>query len=105
MDELFELYQTFLAARLQAHGSFTSFGEDSIRYDFYIALMRLYGLEPHQIILEQAIPDTQFLQRERNLVELRQGRHQDKPEFDLRVDPANAMENGRTTPLESLLNM
>jgi hypothetical protein len=94
MNELFELYQTYLAARLQAHGAFNSFGEDSIRYDFYIALMRLYGLEPHQIILEQAIPDTQFFQRERNMAELRQGRHQDKPEFDLRVDPANAMENG-----------
>jgi hypothetical protein len=94
LDELFELYQTFLAARLQANGAFTSIGEDSIRYSFYIALMSLYGLEPHQIILEQAISDTQFLQRERNIVELRQGRHQDKPEFDLRIDPVKGIENG-----------
>jgi hypothetical protein len=40
MNELFQLYQTLLTARINTHGSFTSFGEDSIRYDFYIALMR-----------------------------------------------------------------
>lgn len=93
MDELFELYQTFLAARLQAHGSFTSFGEDSIRYDFYAAIMRLYGLEPHQIILEQPIPPSQFEQRVREVARGR-GRHEDKPEFDLRVDPVGLMNEG-----------
>lgn len=94
MNDLFQIFQTYVASRLNAHGSFTSFGEDSIRYDFYIALMRFYNLEPHQIILEQAIPETQFLQRERNIQELRQGRHKDKPEFDLRVDPTNELQNG-----------
>jgi hypothetical protein len=93
MNELFDLYRTFLTARLQAHGSFNSFGEDSIRYDFYIALMRLYGLEPHQIILEQPIPPTQFNQREREILRGR-GRHEDKPEFDLRVDPAGLLNQG-----------
>lgn len=93
MNELFELYQTFLSARLLAHGSFTSFGEDSVRYDFYIALMRHYGLDPHQIILEQPIPPSQFEQRLREGVRGR-GRHEDKPEFDLRVDPNGQLDQG-----------
>ena len=93
MDELFELYRTFLADRLEAHGSFTSFGEDSIRYDFYAAIMRLYGLEPYQIILEQPIPPSQFEQRVREVARGR-GRHEDKPEFDLRVDPVGLMNEG-----------
>jgi hypothetical protein len=94
MDELFDLYQKHISARLNFHGSFTNFGEDSIRYDFYIALMKLFDLDPHQIILEQAIPESQFIQKKRNFSELKQGRHQDKPEFDLRVDSTVKLKNG-----------
>jgi hypothetical protein len=52
MNALFELYDTYLKRRIHFVTSFTAFGEDSIRYDFYAALLRLYNLEPHQLYLE-----------------------------------------------------
>jgi hypothetical protein len=94
MNLLFNLYFDLLNTRIENSRNFTSFGEDSIRYDFYYALMEQYDLLPHQIILEQAIPPCQFVPRERDLEQLRQGRHIDKPEFDLRVDPNGALTNG-----------
>ena len=93
MNDLFLIFQNLVATRLHSCGSFTSFGEDSIRYDFYTALMRQYGLDPHQIILEQPIPPSQFEQRQRLGIGGR-GRHEDKPEFDLRVDPTNELPYG-----------
>lgn len=94
MNLLFNRFFDLVQTRLDYYGSFKKFGEDSIRYDFYFALMQQYGLLPHQIILEQAIPPTQFIDRERDLEALRQGRHTDKPEFDLRVDAFGGLQNG-----------
>lgn len=95
MNELFELFKQLIRTRLDYYGSFQSFGEDSIRYDFYSALQRYYELQPHQIILEQPIPTTQFYQppRENNRPIVR-GRQDMKPEFDLRVDPIGELHNG-----------
>jgi hypothetical protein len=94
MNALFELYATYLKRRIHFVTSFTAFGEDSIRYDFYAALLRLYNLEPHQLYLEQPIPRSQFVPQQR--MQIRgSGRHEDKPEFDLRVDPiAGVLEPG-----------
>jgi len=94
MEELFNRFKNLIELRLNHHGSFDSFGEDSIRYDFYISLMELYNIPPHKIILEQAIPNSQFIQTIRNRELLAQGRHTDKPEFDLRVDANDYLENG-----------
>ena len=94
MDNLFNRFHTLVQTRINYLQDFCAFGEDSIRYDFYYALMQQYNLLPHQIILEQAIPKSQYIQKERNLIELKQGRHEDKPEFDLRVDGTNNLQNG-----------
>ena len=93
MDELFERYQNLIQTRLHHFGRFQAFSEDSIRYDFYYALIQQFGLLPHNIILEQPMPDGTFIQREQNN-ERGRGRHQDKPEFDLRVDAGNNRDYG-----------
>lgn len=94
MNQLFDRFFDLVNTRINHFQNFNSFSEDSLRYDFYYALMQQYGLLPHQLILEQAIPPTQFIARERDLAVLRQGRHTDKPEFDLRVDAFGGLQNG-----------
>ena len=51
MKRLFENYKTLLEQRLN-HKPLKHIGEDSIRYDFFAALMTTYDLKPHQIELE-----------------------------------------------------
>lgn len=94
MNELFENFQELVRTRLHYCGNFQSFGEDSIRYDFHIALQRQYQLQPHHIILEQAIPPTQFYQSPNQNGPRRRGRQEKKPEFDMRVDPVGQLPFG-----------
>jgi len=96
MNTLFNLYQSFLSSRIQTLGSFTEFGEDSIRYDFYTSLMKVYKLEPHQMLLEQPIPKSQFEQSKREIIKGR-GRKEDKPEYDLRVNAGGELKQGLIT--------
>jgi len=51
MKGLFENYKTLLEQRLN-HKPLLHIGEDSIRYDFFAALMTTYDLKPYQIELE-----------------------------------------------------
>ena len=93
MQSLFNSYFELVKTRIINSTSFNSFGEDSIRYDFYYALMKEYGVKPHNIILEQAIPACQFVPKQREITN-KQGRNEDKPEFDLRVDATESLKHG-----------
>jgi hypothetical protein len=94
MNTLFNDFHQQVKRRTNKFGNFYSFGEDSIRYDFYHTAVSTFGLNPEDIILEQAIPSTQFSPKVRDLSTLKQGRHEDKPEFDLRIDPNGTLERG-----------
>ena len=94
IKELLDQYFDLINVRLNYFKGFTSFGEDSIRYDFFHTLMKKFNLEPHQVILEQAIPNTQFRPKSRSMEHKKQGRNLDKPEFDLRVDPFDVLDFG-----------
>jgi len=54
MDKLFDTYGQLLEKRLDRY-RLLNIGEDTIRYDFFAALMQSFDLEPHQIQLEVAI--------------------------------------------------
>ena len=58
--ELLDNFERLLIERINFFKNFTSFGEDSIRYDFFASLMKTFDLKPHEILLEQAIPETRF---------------------------------------------
>jgi hypothetical protein len=45
-------------------------------------------------MLEQPIPESQYVAKVRDKALLKQGRHTDKPEFDLRIDRNNCLERG-----------
>lgn len=51
MRELFDNYKALLEQRLN-HKHLLHIGEDSIRYDFFAALMTTYDLKPYQIEFE-----------------------------------------------------
>lgn len=94
MEQLFLEFHNQVKERIAKFNNFYSFGEDSVRYDFYYTVLNLYGLKPTDIILEQPIPSIQFTAKERDLTILKQGRHIDKPEFDLRIDSNKLLEHG-----------
>ena len=60
MKQLFKLYKTLLQERLDKKTLLT-FGEDSIRYDFFAALLETYNFRPSQIQLEVAIDGQTFI--------------------------------------------
>ena len=93
MQELFAKYYQLLKARIDYNNGFTNFGEDSVRYDFYFALQDQYSLAPHELMLEQEIPNTQYVQRE-NVGTPRGGRTTEKPEIDLMVHPTESLPAG-----------
>jgi hypothetical protein len=84
MEELFLEFQSQFTNRINHYKNFNSFGEDSIRYDFFNALVKFFGIEPCEIQLEFPMPNTQF---ESKLISEKKGRgrHDFKPEVDLLV--------------------
>ncbi|WP_344712345.1 hypothetical protein [Winogradskyella damuponensis] len=94
MNELFRLFHKQVKERISKYIRFYSFGEDSIRYDFYHTALNFYNLKPTDLILEQAIPQTQFTEKKRDKKNQKQGRHKDKPEYDLRIDANSSLKNG-----------
>lgn len=94
MQEFYERFHQQVKKRINKFNKMYFFGEDSIRYDFYHTAINYFNLHPIDLILEQAIPKSQFLQKERNFEILKQGRHNDKPEFDLRIDPNEKLDKG-----------
>ncbi|MBC8266303.1 MAG: hypothetical protein H8E84_04995 [Flavobacteriales bacterium] len=82
-------FNKLVEKRLEYHQyDFTAFGEDSIRYDFFYAIMNEFKKKPHEIILEQTIPEALYNQTPRG-ENLGRGRHTDSPEYDMRVDIKN----------------
>ena len=94
MEDFYNTFHQQVKSRIEKYQKLYSFGEDSIRYDFYHSALNFFKLSPIDLILEQAIPDTQFTAKERDRDALKQGRHSDKPEFDLRIDNNTNLENG-----------
>lgn len=96
-DNMENFYNTFhqqVKSRIDKYQKMYSFGEDSIRYDFYHSALNYFELLPTDLILEQAIPESQFSAKERDTELLKQGRHSDKPEFDLRIDNNTNLKGG-----------
>ena len=60
MKLLFENYKELLEERLN-HKTLLSIGEDSIRYDFFSALVKTYDLKPYQIEIEVALNSNCFI--------------------------------------------
>lgn len=91
--ELFNQFENLLMQRIKHTGALTNFGEDSIRYDFFMSLIKTYNLKPFEIYLEQAIPSSQFIDKQNNN-ERKQGRQNYKPEVDLIVYPTESVSSG-----------
>jgi hypothetical protein len=91
--QLLNNFESLLIDRIRHFKTFTSFGEDSIRYDFFASLMKSFELKPHEILLEQPIPDTQFVNKVKSETQGR-GRHDYKPEVDLIVHPSEYLKTG-----------
>lgn len=94
MDDFFLLFHNQVKHRINKFKKLYAFGEDSIRYDFYQTAVTYFHLSPTDLILEQAIPPSQFTPKERNVTVSKQGRHTDKPEFDLRIDACKHLKKG-----------
>lgn len=94
MQDFYNLFHQQVKSRINKYQKLYSFGEDSIRYDFYHSALNFFELSPIDLILEQAIPESQFTAKERDREALKQGRHSDKPEFDLRIDNNSKLKSG-----------
>jgi hypothetical protein len=91
--DLLDDFEKLLISRIDYFQNFKNFGEDSIRYDFFASLMKVFKLKPHEIFLEQAIPSSQFINKTKT-VDQGRGRHDYKPEVDLIVFPSEFLKTG-----------
>jgi hypothetical protein len=80
MRDTFELFRDLFENRYQKI-SVLDLGEDSVRYDFFIACMETLKLKPWEIQLEHAVPPNSFKPRE-NVKRKRD----EKPQIDLWID-------------------
>ncbi|HAT66709.1 MAG TPA: hypothetical protein DCS66_19320 [Flavobacteriaceae bacterium] len=83
MNELFNQFHNNVLQRINRYQKLYYFGEDSIRYDFYQSALNYYNLDTTDLILEQNIPNTQFV-----------GNPNDRPEYDLRIDSNEYLDFG-----------
>ncbi|EMQ95557.1 hypothetical protein D778_02391 [Xanthomarina gelatinilytica] len=93
MQKFYETFHELVKKRVEKYNAFNVFGEDSIRYDFAFTAVNTYNLTSIDVILEQPMPKTQFI----NQIQINnqgQGRKNKKPEFDLRIDPKNKLKQG-----------
>ena len=93
MEKVFDYFFENVKKRLSYQRSFTQFGEDSIRYDFFTALQEELKIEPYLFYLEHPFPETEFIKTKIKR-ESGQGRNDEKPEFDLRVDSTKLLSEG-----------
>jgi hypothetical protein len=95
MEKIFDCFFENVKKRLNYRKDFTKFGEDSIRYDFFIALQEQCKIEPYLFHLEHPFPETEFVKikipKEKGQG---QGRYDEKPEFDLRIDATKSLTKG-----------
>lgn len=94
MEEFYKDFHKQVQQRIDKYKKLYSFGEDSIRYDFYHTAITYFHLSPTDLILEQVIPSSQFTPKKRDGAISKQGRHTDKPEFDLRIDASKHLKRG-----------
>lgn len=93
MKNIFDCFFENVKKRLDYQKDFTKFGEDSIRYDFFNAIQVECKIEPHYFCLEYPFPETEFIRKEKPKKTGR-GRNAEKPEFDLRIDAQNLLQEG-----------
>jgi hypothetical protein len=93
MEKAIKEFERIFTERILHYKNFNSFGEDSIRYDFFNALINIYNLKPYQFQLEFPIPIEQFENKIKKENSGR-GRHEYKPEVDLLIDPINSFDVG-----------
>jgi hypothetical protein len=77
---VFEKYKNLLQERINKI-SFLEIREDSIRYDFFVALSEIEKLSPSDIQLEYSIHKSAYLPREN-----KQSKRNENPQIDLVVD-------------------
>ncbi len=94
MEGLYNAFHNQVKQRIIKYKLMYSFGEDSIRYDFYHTAITHFNLSATDLILEQAIPPSQFTPKKREIKVLKPGRYVDKPEFDLRIDATEHLKKG-----------
>ena len=80
MDRLIQTYKNLLEERL-SRKPLLLLGEDSIRYDFFAALMETYGFKPSQIQIEVPINSQTFIPAKEKI-----SFRNEKPLIDLVVD-------------------
>jgi hypothetical protein len=93
MDILFQEFSNQFQDRISHFKNFNSFGEDSIRYDFFNSVIQTFNLRPYELLLEYPIPNSQFEQKTLKQ-ESGRGRHEYKPEVDLLIHPTKELRNG-----------
>ena len=93
MEKIFDHFFENVKRRLNYQNDFTKFGEDSIRYDFFNAIQVICKIEPHYFYLEHPFPETEFVRKEKRTNPGR-GRSAEKPEFDLRIDARELLNEG-----------
>ena len=93
MEKAIKEFERIFTERILHYKNFNSFGEDSIRYDFFNALMNVYDLKSYQFQLEFPIPVNQFENKIKKENSGR-GRHEFKPEVDLLIDPNKSFQIG-----------
>ena len=79
-DKVFHKYKELLTKRLDKI-NLLQIGEDSIRYDFFVALSEVEKLEPSDIQLEYKIDSDAFIPRD-----IANSKRKEKPILDLVVD-------------------
>lgn len=82
--QLLDNYWSLLKQRIE-NFKLSSFGEDTIRYDFCFSAIKTLGIEPFEVQLEVEIPGELFIHGSKP-EKPKQGRHERKPEMDLMVD-------------------
>jgi len=83
MQNLFSTYFDLFTNRCE-HIPLLEIGEDSVRYDFFMALTEVNGLKNHEIVLESAIDKRSFIPRDN-----KKSNRKENPKMDLVVDKLN----------------
>lgn len=79
LQDLFNNFKKLFEERL-SHKTLLSIGEDSIRYDFFIALSQTYNLKPYQIEIEVPLNANCFVPKNNS-----ESKRNEKPMIDLVV--------------------
>lgn len=114
MESLIQNYKSLLEERLNRR-PLLLIGEDSIRYDFFVALMETYGLRPSQIHIEVPINGQTFVparerisfRNEKPLIDLVVVESELKISVEFGLFKQNSNENGainKTARLVKMLN-